>query len=170
MTNDQYSYPCSTFAIKHGVRKGREWIASTAFAGRRTEARIGFEKSRDSLELLEESTGYTAARLHLVVAEGDSKIAFCLAVQRPSHRSSALRRARTSSRGTSIDVPASISASRRAATASQAESRAASASRLATTRSSSRTRSAVDRRRTSSSRASRAMTIACTHDSLREEP
>ena len=68
----------------------------------------------------------------------------------------------TSGPDTGEDSPLSISASRRAASSSQALSRALSASRLATTRSSRRARSAVGRRRISSSSDSTGRVMAVT--------
>lgn len=109
------------------------------------------EQFGDTFELVKEPSRYCAATFTPVEPCRLGEVKRRVPVKRVGQASSARSRASTSGPDTGEDPPRSISASRRAASSSQALSRALSASRLATRRSSSRARSDVERRRISSS-------------------
>ena len=57
MPDDEDSYARFRFAIDHRVRKALEWKPAAAIARRRSKTGIGFEQTRDSLKLDQETSG-----------------------------------------------------------------------------------------------------------------
>ena len=137
MPNDQDPNTVAFVAVDDGVRIVDKRERATLVALRSTEAWVRFNEVHHSLELVEKATRDTRPGLLRVKPNGFSEIFFREAMNGPAHRSSARRRAMTSSTET-----------KREGSSVAAASRAASASRLATTRSSNLTRSAVVSERT----------------------
>lgn len=164
MPYDQYPDSAICFAIDYRVRVAVERKPPAARVRRCSKSGIGFEQACNPLEFHQETTCDSGTGLGFVVPERAGEIALGGAVNRLRHRSSARSLASTSSIGDSVASPASISASRCAATVSHAASLALSASRLATTRSSNLTRSVAGNRRTSLSSASKDRDMMCTND------
>ena len=84
------------------------------------ETRIGDEQVCDSPKLSEERPGYGITGFFLVESEGFYQFLLGFGVERVRHRISARSRARTSSPETSVTLPSSTSASRRAASITHA--------------------------------------------------
>ena len=140
--------------IDDGVWEASEREPATLVLSGSADSWVLDKQFSDAFEFVKEPIRYSTTTFAPIEPCGLGEVKFRAAVKRVCQASSARRRARASGPSTGEDSPRTISASRWAASSSQALSRALSASRLAMTRSSSRVRSKVGRRRTSSSSAS----------------
>ena len=154
MTHHQNTDARVKWAIDYGVREAGEREPAALIISGRANSWVLDEQFGNAFELVKEPCRYGTTTFTPVEPCRLGEIKLRAAVKRIGQVSSARSRARTSGPDTGEDSPRSISASRLAASSSQALSRALSASRLAMTRSSSRARSDVGRRRSSSSSAS----------------
>ena len=154
VTHHQNTDAWVKWAIDYGEWEAGEREPAALIISGRTNSRVLDEQFGNTFELVKEPRRYRATTFTPIEPCRLGEIKLRAAVKRVGQASSARSRASTSGPDTGEDSPRSISASRWAASSSQALSRALSASRLAMTRSSSRARSDVGRRRSSSSSAS----------------
>ena len=154
VANDQDTNTSVYGAVDDRVGKAVKRKPATVVAGGDAKTWVLHQKSGDAFKLLDEPRCYPAPSFVPVEPGRVTEVALRTSVERKAHSSSARNLAMASGPETGEDAPLSSSASRIAASRSQASSRVLSASRLATTRSSKRARSTGGKRRTSASRAS----------------
>ena len=151
VTHHQNADAWLKWAIDYGEREAGEREPAALITSGRANSRLLEEQFGNTFELVKEPCCYRATTFRPIEPRRLGEVKLRAAVKRVGQASSARSRASTSGPDTGEDSPRSISASRWAASSSQALSRALSASRLAMTRSSSRARSDVGRLRSSSS-------------------
>ena len=154
VANDKNTNAVIHGAVDDGVGKSMKRKPATLAVRGSAKTGVLTQQSGDALELLDEPRCDGAPGFVPVEAGRVTEIALRASVQRERHSSSARNLAMASGPETGDETPLSSSASRVAASLSQASSRALSASRLATTRSSRRARSTRGRRSTSASKTS----------------
>lgn len=150
--SDAHTFICG--AIDKRIREAMQWKQPPPSQGRSSKAGVGGDESCGPCELGKKGVRHRRAGPCGVKGKRFCKFFFRLGREKKAHFNFARSRATASSPGIQVDRPASISPSRRSASADHAPSHSGSGSRLASSLSSKRDRSAAGRPRTSTSKTS----------------